>query len=61
MLLAAQQMSHSAQGICFLVALVAFIVGAVIAWLNKAVWATFIAIGLAFYVLVFMWNAFAAS
>jgi len=60
-MVAASQMSHSAQGICYLIALVAFIVAAVIAYLNKAVWATFVAVGLVMFALVLMWNQFAAS
>jgi hypothetical protein len=61
MLLAASQMSHSAQGICYLIALVVFIVAAVIAWLNKAVWATFIAVGLSLFALVLTWNQLALA
>lgn len=47
------------QGIFFLVAVVLFVVAAVIA--RPTFWATLIAAGLAFTVFVWMWNAFALS
>lgn len=47
------------QGILFLVAVVLFVIAAVLA--RPAVWACLVAGGLAFACFVFMWNAFAAS
>jgi hypothetical protein len=54
-------MSHGAQAICWFVALVLFIVAAILAWVPKQWWATFIAAGLAAGALVFFWNALAAT
>lgn len=58
-LLALSQMDPTMQGILFLVAVVLFVIAAVLA--RPAVWACLVAGGLAFACFVFMWNAFAAS
>ena len=58
MILAVDQMDPVVQGIFFLIAVVLF----VIAGINLAVpRVNLIALGLAFFSFVFMWNAFAAS
>ncbi len=59
MLLALSQMDPTVQGILFLVAVVLFVIAAVLA--RPAAWACLVAAGLAFATFVFMWNAFAAS
>lgn len=51
-------MSPTVQGICFLVAVVLFVLGAVSFRPGKV---NLVAAGLAFFAFVFMWNAFAAS
>ncbi len=57
MLLAISQMDPTVQGIFFLVAVVLFVVAGLIAVPRV----NLIALGLAFFAFVFMWNAFAAS
>jgi hypothetical protein len=52
-------MDPTLQGIFFLVAVVVFVVAAVLA--RPAIWACLVAAGLAFFAFVFMWNAFAFS
>lgn len=59
MILALSTMDPTVQGIFFLVAVVLFVVAAVLA--RPAFWACLVAAGLAFATFVFMWNAFAAS
>lgn len=59
MILAISTMSNTVQGIMFLVAVVLFVVAAVLA--RPAIWACLVAAGLAFFAFVFMWNAFALS
>lgn len=58
-MLAISTMDPTVQGILFLVAVVLFVVAAVLA--RPAIWACLVAAGLAFATFVFMWNAFAAS
>ena len=60
-MLAASQMSETAQAIFFLIALVSFLVAAVMSYMTKAMWASAIAGGLALWMFVLMYNAFAAS
>lgn len=59
MILALSAMDPTVQGIFFLVAVVLFVIAAVIA--RPAFWACLVAAGLAFFSFVFMWNAFAAA
>lgn len=55
-MLALAPMSGTFAAICFFVAFVCFIVATVLAWpLNR--WATFISVGLAFWVFVLLWAA----
>lgn len=54
-------MSHNAQFIVYLIAFILFVVAAVIAYLAKALWATFVATGLALFALVLFWNQLALS
>ena len=58
-MLAVSAMDPTVQGIFFLVAVVLFVVAAVLA--RPAVWACLVAAGLAFACFVFMWNAFALA
>jgi hypothetical protein len=60
-MLAAHEMSHNAQFIIYGIAFILFVVAAVIAWMAKAVWATFVASGLALFALVMFWNQLALS
>ncbi len=60
-MLAASVMSAGTQAVFFLIALLAFLVAAVVAYLGKAVYAIGIAIGLALWMFVLMYNAFALS
>lgn len=57
MLLAIEQMDPVVQGIFFLVAVVCFVIAA----LRWVAFPFLIAVGLAFFTAVFMWNAFAAA
>src|SRR5215831_4709575 len=59
--IASQLMSHGAQFVFYLIAFIAFVVAAVLAWLTKAVWATLIAAGAALVMFVAMWNQLALS
>ena len=54
-------MSANAQAVCFFIAMVLFIVLAVIAALEKAVTTALLGAGLAFVTLVWLWSALAAS
>lgn len=58
-MLAVSAMDPTVQGIFFLVAVIVFIIAAIIA--RPAFWACLVAVGLAFFSFVFMWNAFAAA
>lgn len=58
-ILAISTMDPTVQGILYLVAVVLFVVAAVVA--RPTVWACLVAAGLAFVASVFMWNAFALS
>jgi hypothetical protein len=60
-MLAAHEMSHNAQFVIYLIAFILFVVAAVVAWLAKAVWATFVAAGLACFAFVLFWNQLALS
>lgn len=60
-MLALGHMSYGAQALFFGIALVAFIVAAVFAWVAKAVWAMFVGIGLACFAFVMFWNALALA
>lgn len=59
-MLALNQMDPTIQGILFLVAVVLFVIAA-FSYAIPAVKVNLIALGLAFFAFVFMWNAFAAS
>lgn len=59
-MIALSTMDPTIQGIFFLVAVVLFVIAA-FAYAFPAVKINLIALGLAFTVFVFMWNAFAAS
>jgi hypothetical protein len=59
MMLALSTLSPTAQGILFLIAVILFAVGAVIAHPSYPL--TLISAGLAFFAVVFAWNAFALS
>lgn len=59
MILALEAMDPVVQGIFFLVAVVVFVIAAIIA--RPMFWACLVATGLAFATFVFMWNAFAAA
>jgi hypothetical protein len=59
MTLAISTMDPTVQGILFLIAVVLFVVAAVLA--RPAIWACLVAAGLAFFAFVFCWNAFALS
>lgn len=63
MVLAVSRMSEGTQFVIYLVAFIAFVVAAVYAWVvqPRAVWATFVAVGLALWTLIAFWNALAAS
>ena len=58
-MLAIGTLDPTIQGICFLVAVVVFVMSAVLA--RSELWASLVAIGLAFASFVFMWNAFGAA
>lgn len=61
-LLAAAQMSHSAQFVIYLIAFILLVIAAILAWVpSKLVWATFVSSALALCVLVLMWNQLALS
>lgn len=60
MLLALGTMDPTIQGIFFLVAVVLFVIAA-FSYTVPAIKVNLIALGLAFFAFVFMWNAFAAS
>jgi len=61
-MLAVSQMSHSAQGVIYLIAFILFIVAAIFAWVpSKLIWASFVATGFALFAFVLMWNNFALS
>ncbi len=49
---------HGAHGVLILVSLILFIIAAVIAWViaPRAVYATFVAAGLAIYMLALLWT-----
>jgi hypothetical protein len=61
MIFALSQMDPTVRGILFLVAVVLFVVAAVVAHSAGAFWATLVAAGLAFASFVWMWDAFSAS
>ena len=52
-------MDPALQGVFFLIAVIVFIIAAVLA--RPALWACLVAIGLASATIVFCWNAFALS
>lgn len=56
---AVSYMDPTLQGIFFLVAVIVFVVAAILA--RPALWACLVAVGLAAFVVPFMWNAFAQS
>jgi hypothetical protein len=62
-ILATSPPSHNAQGLLYVLALVLFAIGAIIAWatplLNRAV--AFVAVGLAVVAIVALWVQFASS
>jgi hypothetical protein len=58
MILAVSQMDPVVQGIFFLVALVLFALAAFLVAFDRV---NVVALGLAFFAVPFMWNAFAAS
>lgn len=60
MLAAVHAMSSGAQTLCFAIALIAFIVGAVIGTIAKNHLGALLCGGLAFFTLVFLWNAAAS-
>ena len=49
---------NGAHGVLILIALIAFIVAAIVAWViaPRAVYATFVAAGLALYMLALLWT-----
>lgn len=59
MMLAITALSPTAQGILFLIAVILFAVAAVLA--HPSVPLSLVAAGLAFFAVVFCWNAFALS
>jgi len=59
MLLALSAMDPTVQGILFLVAVILFVVAAVVTARESLAW--LIPAGLAFFAFVFMWQAFASS
>jgi hypothetical protein len=60
--LAVHAMSGGAQAVCYFIALVAFVVAAVLAWISgRIAYATLIAVGLALWTLIAFWNALALS
>ena len=59
-MIALNTMDPTLQGIFFLVAVVLFVIAA-FSYAIPAVKVNLIALGLAFFAFVFMWNAFAAS
>lgn len=59
MLLALSTMDPTVRGIFFLVAVILFVIAAVLA--RPAIWACLVAAGLAFAFFVFMWDAFALA
>lgn len=60
-MIAVEALSAGTQAVLYFVAFVAFVVAAVLAYMTKALWATLVSAGLAFFVFVFFWNALAAS
>jgi hypothetical protein len=62
-MLAVHAMSGGGQAVFYFIALVAFVVAAVFAWVTapRAIWATLVAVGLACFALVLFWNALALS
>lgn len=61
MILAIDSMDPVVAGMFFLVAVILFCIAAFLAWGAKALWATLVALGLAFTVFVFMWDRFALA
>ncbi len=59
-MIALSQMDPTVQGIFFLVAVVLFVIAA-FSYVVPAIKVNLIALGLAFFAFVFMWNAFGAS
>lgn len=53
----ASAMSPTLQGVCFLIAIVLFVLGAI----PVSAKFNLVSAGLAFFAFVFMWNAFAAA
>ncbi len=60
-MLATSVMSYGTQAVFFLIALVLFLVAGVAAYMAKAVWASAVAVGLALWMFVLMYNSFALS
>lgn len=60
MILAAA-MSASAQGVFFTIATILFVVAALLVLAQRSVAAALVPLGLAFFVFVYAWNAWAAS
>lgn len=54
-------MHAGSQALCFGIALVAFIVAAIVSVRDKGFWAACISVGLAAWVFVLFWNALALS
>ncbi len=57
-MLAIDTMSQKVQGVCFLIAVVCFVLGALSILPGKK---NLMSVGLAFFAFVFMWNAFAQA
>ena len=61
MLVAVSRMSEGTQAIIYFIALVAFVVAAVYAWISRTVWAALVALGAALWTFVAFWNVLALS
>jgi hypothetical protein len=62
-MLAVHAMSAGTEAVLYFIALVAFVVAAIFAWVTapRAIWATFVASGLALFALVLFWNSAALA
>jgi hypothetical protein len=60
-MLATSLMSQGTQCVFLLVALLLFVISAVVAYVGRALWAATIAAGLALWMFVLTYNAFALS
>ena len=60
-MLALAHMSYGAQALFYGIALVAFVISAVLGYMTKAMWALFVALGLVCWTFIAFWNALALA